>query len=83
MGKYLIDNNVISNFFSGNFSVKGMDFLSDDIDQTPIISVITEIEAFSWINPDKNKEQIVNIYKRCNNFRTYFCSRSSMYKNKT
>lgn len=62
MGKYLIDNNVISNFFSGNFSVKGMDFLSDVIDQTPIISVITEIEALSWINPDKNKEQIVKAF---------------------
>lgn len=59
MGKYLIDNNVISSFFSGGFSQSGMDFISDLLDHTPTISVITEIEALSWINKDKNKETIV------------------------
>ena len=62
MGQYLIDNNAISNFFSGLFTEKGMDFMADIIDQTPIISVITEIEALSWINPDKSKEQIVKSF---------------------
>ena len=79
MGQYLIDNNVISNYFSGLLSKNGMDFIAGVIDQTPNISVITEIEALSWINPDKNKEKIVeefihdsnvlpltpNIVKRC------------------
>jgi predicted nucleic acid-binding protein len=59
MEQYLIDNNAISNFFSGNFTEKAMDFMSKIIDETPIISVITEIEALSWINPNKNKERIV------------------------
>jgi predicted nucleic acid-binding protein len=62
MGQYLIDNNAISNFFSDIFTDKGMDFMADVLDQTPIISVITEIEALSWINPDKSKEQIVKIF---------------------
>jgi predicted nucleic acid-binding protein len=59
MGQYLIDNNVISNYFSGLFSKKGMDFIAEVIDQIPNISVITEIEALSWINTDKSKEKII------------------------
>jgi predicted nucleic acid-binding protein len=62
MGQYLIDNNAISHFLSGLFSTKGMEFVSNVIDQTPIISVITEIEALSWVNPDKNKEQILKSF---------------------
>ena len=62
MGQYLIDNNAISNFFSWLFIEKGMDFMAEVLDQTPTISVITEIEALSWINPDKSKEQIVKAY---------------------
>lgn len=59
MEQYLIDNNAISNFFSGLFTEKEMAFMADVLDQTPIISVITEIEALSWISSDKVKEQIV------------------------
>jgi hypothetical protein len=59
MGQYLMDNNIISNYFSNHFSEKGMEFIASVIDQVPNISVITEIEALSWVNPDKNKEKIV------------------------
>ncbi|MDB4920975.1 MAG: hypothetical protein JWQ54_2958 [Mucilaginibacter sp.] len=45
MGQYLIDNNVISSYFSEVFSEKAMDFLTEVIDLIPNISVITEIEA--------------------------------------
>lgn len=62
MGQYLIDNNAISNFFSGIFTEKGMDFMAEVLDQTPAISVITEIEALSWVNPDKSKELIVKAF---------------------
>jgi hypothetical protein len=62
MGQYLIDNNAISNFFSGLFTEKGMGFMAEVLDQIPTISVITEIEALSWINPDKSKEQIVKAF---------------------
>lgn len=59
MGHYLIDNNVISTYFSGLFNEKSSNFIADIIDQTPNISVITEIEALSWVNSDKQKEQVV------------------------
>lgn len=36
-----------------------MDFMAEVLDQSPTISVITEIEALSWINSDKSKELIV------------------------
>lgn len=59
MGQYLIDNNIISNFFSGKLSLKAMILVGDIIDLTPNISIITEIEALSWVNSDKNKENII------------------------
>jgi len=59
MGQFLVDNNVISNYFSELFSEKAMKFVAEVIDQVPNISVITEIEALSWINADKAKEKIV------------------------
>ena len=55
----MIDNNVISSYFSELFSEKAMDFIAEIIDQTPNISVITEIEALSWINPEASKEKII------------------------
>lgn len=36
--------------------------MAEVLDETPSISVITEIEALSWINPDKSKEQIVKVF---------------------
>ncbi len=62
MGQYLIDNNAISYFFSVFFTEKGMGFMAEVLDQIPTISGITEIEALSWINPDKSKEQIVKAF---------------------
>jgi predicted nucleic acid-binding protein len=59
MGQYLIDNNAISNFFSAVFNAAAMNFMAEVIDDTPIISVITQIESLSWVNPDRNKEQLV------------------------
>ncbi len=39
-----------------------MSFVADVIDQIPSISVITQIEALSWVNPDKKKEAIVRSF---------------------
>lgn len=39
-----------------------MDFVAEVIDQTPNISVFTQIEALSWSNPEKNKEGIVKAF---------------------
>jgi len=50
MGGYLIDNNVISNYFSGVFSEKAMYFLSEVIDKTPNLylhnSIIFKIHIY-------------------------------------
>ena len=62
MEQYLIDNNVISNYFFDVFSEKGMNFLTDIINKIPNISVITEIEALSWRNSDVVKENIVRSF---------------------
>jgi len=62
MEHYLIDNNVISNYFFDIFSKKGMDFLADVINCVPNISVITEIEALSWRDADITKEYIVRSF---------------------
>lgn len=62
MEQYLIDNNVISSLFSDSFSEKALVFINEIIDQKPRISVITEIEALSWISLDKNKEAIVKAF---------------------
>ncbi|HET7361502.1 MAG TPA: type II toxin-antitoxin system VapC family toxin, partial [Salinimicrobium sp.] len=35
------------------------EFMGNIIDRTPNISIITQIEALSWINPDKKKENIL------------------------
>jgi predicted nucleic acid-binding protein len=59
MGEYLIDTNVISGYFSETLSVSAIDFLGKVIDNVPNLSVITEIEALSWINADKDKERIL------------------------
>ena len=59
MAKYLIDNNVISSFFSNELPQRAMDFIADLIDTTPNISIITQIEALSWVTKDKNKENLV------------------------
>jgi len=59
MGQYLMDNNVISNYLTESFPQKTMGFISDVIDKIPNISVITEIEALSWIAPDKIYETII------------------------
>lgn len=62
MEEYLIDNNVISKYFSGLLSEKAMIFVGKVIDATPNISVITQIEALSWIYPDTEKELILNSF---------------------
>lgn len=59
MAKYLIDNNVISHYFSAAFGEKAMRLIADVLDDTPKISVITKIEALSWLNSDVNKESII------------------------
>jgi predicted nucleic acid-binding protein len=48
MERYLIDTNVFSDFLNNSFSQKGMDFLSNLIDDQPKISLITRLELLCW-----------------------------------
>lgn len=62
MEQYLIDNNVISNYFSGRFSSETIKFMDSLLDAIPNISVVTEIEALSWVNQDKKKESLIQSF---------------------
>ena len=59
MERYLIDNNVLSRFLSGELTPAGFILVEKAFNQVPIISVITQIEALSWVHPDKEKERII------------------------
>lgn len=59
MGQYLIDNNVISSYFSGAFSADQMLRLDAVFDTIPILSVVTEIEARSWLSKGNSKETVI------------------------
>jgi len=56
MEQYLIDTNVISDYFSASFSTKGLQFIDSVIDATPNLSVISQIELLCW-KTDSIKEQ--------------------------
>ena len=62
MAGYLIDTNVISNYFSGVFSQKAMFFLSEVVDKTPNLSVITKIADYSGQSVPVIPEQSVPVY---------------------
>lgn len=58
----MIDDNIISGYFSGSFNKDVTSFITDIIDRTPNISVVTQIEALSWVNSNKAKETVVRTF---------------------
>jgi len=48
MEQYLIDTNVISDYFSASLPTSGLHFMDSVIDVVPNLSVITQIELLSW-----------------------------------
>jgi predicted nucleic acid-binding protein len=48
MEQYLIDTNVVSDYFTASFSAAGMQFMDEAIDAIPNLSVITQIELLCW-----------------------------------
>ena len=48
MEHYLIDTNVVSDYFSASFSAAGMALMDTAIDAVPNLSVITQIELLCW-----------------------------------
>lgn len=48
MGRYLIDSNIISDYFSENLEKGLFDFLDPIFENKPSLSIITQIELLSW-----------------------------------
>jgi predicted nucleic acid-binding protein len=58
MEQYLIDTNILSDYFSASFSVNGIVLMDATIDAVPNISIITQIELLCW-NTDPTTTQNV------------------------
>ncbi|HEY4197028.1 MAG TPA: hypothetical protein VGM63_15905 [Mucilaginibacter sp.] len=48
---YLIDGNAVIDYLSGQIPESGMLFMNNIINDTPVISVMTQIEVLSFNNP--------------------------------
>ena len=57
-----MDSNIISSYFTEVLQEASMQFVANVIDKTPNLSVITKIEALSWVNLDKTKEAILRAF---------------------
>ncbi len=60
MEHYLIDTNVVSDYFSASFSTAGLALMDAAIDATPHISIITQIELLCWNTDDATTQQVQN-----------------------
>ena len=58
MEQYLIDTNVVSDYFSSSFSNAGLAFMDTVIDAIPNLSIITQIELLCW-KTDAITEQVI------------------------
>lgn len=58
MERYLIDTNVVSDYFSASLPANGLQFMDSVIDAIPNLSVITQIELLCW-KTEAPKEQAV------------------------
>ncbi|HEX8460664.1 MAG TPA: type II toxin-antitoxin system VapC family toxin [Segetibacter sp.] len=56
--KYLIDTNVVNDFLRNALPPEGMRFIAKVINETPIISLITKIELFSFNAPEEEAQII-------------------------
>ena len=63
MEQYLIDTNVVSDYFSASFSNKGIQFMDDVIDAFPNLSIISQIELLSWKTNETTEQRIKNFIK--------------------
>jgi predicted nucleic acid-binding protein len=60
MEQYLIDTNIIADYLSASFSAAGMAFMDKAIDDTPNISIITQIELLCWKTDEATTQNIQN-----------------------
>jgi predicted nucleic acid-binding protein len=58
MEQYLIDTNIVSDYFSASLPETGLLFMDGIIDAIPILSVITQIELLCWNTNETIEHQI-------------------------
>jgi predicted nucleic acid-binding protein len=60
MEQYLIDTNVVSDYFTASFSTSAMQFMDTIIDLTPNLSVITQIELLCWKIDTATEQKVID-----------------------
>jgi len=60
MGKYLIDTNVVSDYFSAALPTNGMLFMDVVFDDIPNISIISQIELLCWKTDAAKEQQVID-----------------------
>jgi len=65
MEQYLIDTNVVSNYFSASLSTAGLDLMDTIIDAVPNISISTQIELLCWNTDEVSTENVKNFINDC------------------
>lgn len=63
MGRYLIDSNIISDFFANNLVEAFLNFLDPNLENSPIFSVITQIELLSWKTSPEIEKSLVQFFE--------------------
>ena len=63
MEQYLIDTNVVSDYFSASFDLSGMNFMDGVMNSVPNISVITQIELLCWKTSDATSQNVSSFVK--------------------
>lgn len=60
MEQYLIDTNVVSDYFSASLPLNGMTLLDSVIDAVPNLSIITQIELLCWNTDETTTQNVKN-----------------------
>ena len=60
MERYLIDTNVVSDYFSAALPANGMLFMDVVIDDIPNISIISQIELLCWKTDAAKERQVID-----------------------
>lgn len=60
MEQYLIDTNVVCDYFSNSLSSTATQFVANIIDSVPNLSIITQIELLCWKIEDSIEKKVEN-----------------------
>ena len=63
MGRYLIDSNIISDFFADNLEEPFLNFLDTNLEKSPTYSVISQIELLSWKTTPEIEKSLVQFFE--------------------